>query len=278
VQLTAVNAHGCRDSVSRIVTPRDKPFSSFVAQPPAGCEPLQVRFINTSVGADPINQWAWSLGNGDSAFTKNVSATYPAGTYTVSLVATSVHGCRDTVVNPGMISSFPGPVAGFDYTPTQPSDFIPEVSFFDRSTDTDYWFWDFGDGVHATEPNPVHRYKPGHFIVTQVVMTANGCTDTLQRSLEYMYEYAYWFPNAFTPNGDGINDLFKGQGIGVRDFRLAVYNRFGHVVFETDNERKAWDGSYHNTPVPSGVYHYTADITDREQKSYQLQGRVTVVR
>ncbi len=91
---------------------------------------------------------------------------------------------------------------------------------------------------------------------------------------------AYPFPNAFTPNGDGHNDLFclAGDPLTVYDdFSLSVFNRWGERVFWTNYSSAGWNGMYKNVPAGQGVYVYTAQITDHG-KTTTLKGNVTLIR
>lgn len=66
-----------------------------------------------------------------------------------------------------------------------------------------------------------------------------------------------FIPNAFTPNGDGINDTFGVKGEGIKEFTLNIFNRWGELIFETHNPKQQWDGTYMNNPVEIGEYVYT---------------------
>ena len=91
---------------------------------------------------------------------------------------------------------------------------------------------------------------------------------------------AYPFPNAFTPNGDGTNDMFGFAGNPLTvfdDFSLSVFNRWGQRVFWTNNASDAWNGMFNNLPAAQGVYVYTAQITDHG-KTTNLKGNVTLLR
>jgi gliding motility-associated-like protein len=88
------------------------------------------------------------------------------------------------------------------------------------------------------------------------------------------------FPNSFTPNGDGLNDVFKAesQGCTFDRYQLRVYNRWGQQVFESNDIERAWDGFYMGKALPDGVYVYSAVGIDSWRKRHILNGNVTLMR
>lgn len=106
----------------------------------------------------------------------------------------------------------------------------------------------YSAGLFAQEvlENPVYRvtaYKQGNNLVTS---TSNYA--------EVIPPVSIYIPNAFTPNGDGINDTFGVKGEGIRNFRLYIYNRWGEKIFETNNPKHQWDGLYAGRPAEQGTY------------------------
>ena len=87
-----------------------------------------------------------------------------------------------------------------------------------------------------------------------------------------------FFPSAFSPNGDGNNDIYRALGSGVKQFRLAVYNRWGEKVFESNNFSDGWDGYYKGVQQPMEVYVYTATVTFLNNKTRDYKGSITLIR
>lgn len=85
-----------------------------------------------------------------------------------------------------------------------------------------------------------------------------------------------YIPNAFTPNGDGLNDQFGVKGEGIGDFRMLVYDRWGEVIFESDRPEKQWDGNYKGQPVQQGTYVYQVYTKGTDKRS--RTGSVTLIR
>ncbi len=112
-----------------------------------------------------------------------------------------------------------------------------------------------------------------------VLVTFNKCTagDTVHIT-ECPSEL--WFPTAFTPNGDGVNDLFRPKGISIGKFHLLIYNRWGQLLFETDDMERGWDGASKGILCPAGTYSFIATYegTDNPGKTKKLQGSFILVR
>jgi gliding motility-associated-like protein len=114
--------------------------------------------------------------------------------------------------------------------------------------------------------------------IYRVTAYRNGKANNVSISnhAEVIPPLSVFIPNAFTPNGDGINDTFGVKGEGIENFAIRIYNRWGEVVFESDNPKKQWDGTYQGKPVKDGtyVYQYSASGIGSGTKT----GSVTVVR
>ena len=154
------------------------------------------------------------------------------------------------------------------------------IPFLDRSFGANYWSWDFGaQGLTSTEQNPFFTFPgPGDHIVMLAIEDTLGCRDTTYRSITVQQEFNLYIPNAFSPDGDGINEVFMAQGTGLRDFRLRVFDRWGELLFETDDVLRPWDGNYKGVPAPTGVYVYQFRVKALIGETYERSGHVTLLR
>ncbi|MDZ7740685.1 MAG: gliding motility-associated C-terminal domain-containing protein [Bacteroidota bacterium] len=113
------------------------------------------------------------------------------------------------------------------------------------------------------------------------VTSFKGCTSTDTLQILWTGE-ALFLPNAFTPNGDGINDIFKpiARYDYVQDYHLLIYNRWGQMIFESNDLDKGWNGRLNDKPAMSGTYVYRIDYREPGQKgeSHTLTGTVVLVR
>ena len=180
------------------------------------------------------------------------------------------------------ITVLPSPTAGFSFAPDQPSNIDPTVTFTDESIDAIKWIWDFGGFGGSAEINPVFTFPDtGMHLVQQVVFHESGCTDTAFVVIDVIPEVRYFLPNAFTPNGDGRNDLFLGNGVmeGATNFNFSIWNRYGEKLFETTDFREGWNGRKNNTGEMStqGVYVVLVSFNGPRGEPFQLKGYATLI-
>jgi gliding motility-associated-like protein len=154
------------------------------------------------------------------------------------------------------------------------------IPFLDRSFGATSWSWDLGGpGLTSTEQNPFFTYpEPGDYLVMLAIEDPLGCRDTTFRSITVDQEFNLYIPNAFSPNGDGFNEVFLAQGTGIREFRLRIFDRWGELLFETDDILQAWDGSFKGGLATTGVYVYQIRVKALIGEAYDKTGHVTLMR
>jgi gliding motility-associated-like protein len=174
------NFGACTDSATKTITVLAKPTAAFTAPAPSSCNvPHTVAFTNTSSGAV---SYQWNFGDGGSSNLANPSHTYGAfGSYDVTLIATNAFGCSDTLVQTAFVNLQPTDVQ-INNLPSNgcaplTRSFAATVTSLDPVVS---YLWDFGDGNTATGANPTHTYTAaGSYTVSLIVVTANGCRDTV---------------------------------------------------------------------------------------------------
>ncbi|GAA4947740.1 hypothetical protein GCM10023314_21300 [Algibacter agarivorans] len=121
--------------------------------------------------------------------------------------------------------------------------------------------WDFGDGNFSAEENPTHTYiNEGSYIVTQTATYPFGCVYTKQITLIIEKGYSIIMPNAFTPNGDGMNAYFAPESIALSDITLNIYDTWGSLIYsEKGDNIKGWDGKINDAEAENGNYYYTLE-------------------
>ncbi|MDX1479792.1 MAG: PKD domain-containing protein, partial [Saprospiraceae bacterium] len=249
-----------------------------------GCAPAEIFFNNLSVPIDSTYNIVWDFGDGNQGFDISPTHRYEnEGLYTIRIEITSPIGCFTSAVFPDWIRVRPSPLAGFDYSPAQPSNFNPTVSFFDQSIDAVAWQWRFSDEAAAFVQNPTHTFQDTGFkLVEQVVFHPNGCTDTAWARIDIAPQVRYYLPNAFTPNNDSKNDGYRGTGVleGVQDFELTIWSRWGELVFETNDPAAAWNGRFRNTgeELPPGVYLAQVTFVGPRNIPFRLREFATLIR
>ncbi len=283
VMLVAISDMGCTDTITQQVTVHPLPVPNFLHTQAEGCGPLTVYFTDSSyVATGNIVAWSWNFGNGDVSTLQNPYTVYTAsGNYTVSLTVTTDKGCTETIVMPNLITIFPGPTANFTPDPFEASILNPVINFNNYSSGNAFNQWTFGDGTGSNTLNPIHTYQDtGHYLVTLFIQNTYGCVDSISQIVHIIPEFTVFVPNAFTPNGDGINDVFSLTGLGIIDITLNIFNRWGENIYTTDGYRKGWDGTVqkNDKQAQQDVYVYDAFILDVFGRTHHKYGTVTLVR
>lgn len=275
-----ISENGCSKSVTDTVHVYPQPFAHFGLSTETGCSFTPVHFIDSSHATTALTYF-WTFGNGTSSTLQNPVTTYSTpGTYHVSLVITSLNGCKDTSMLSSLVNVNTPPIAGFSLNPTITTIAHPDISMTDQSQYTTGCevFW--GDGTNSNNCDSLHHYTlPGTYAIMQVVKNAAGCYDTAFSNIIINAEYFFWIPNAFTPNGNNLNDIFKPKVIGVHDYSFLIFDRWGTKIFETSDSSQGWDGFYKNNLCSNDVYVYKIAFNDNVQNAFhQFIGIVTLVR
>jgi gliding motility-associated-like protein len=272
--------------VTHLIHPN--PVVQFSVDKPTDCAPHCVTFFDsTTAGNTAISTWEWDFGNGKSWQGKTPSKicyTTP-GTYTVKLKATSDKKCTSSETKVDMINTYKNPVAQFIADPNPASTLEPTVHFFDQSTnDVISWMWDFGDGQTSSpdKKNPSHIYVTEQGEIYQVkllVVNSNGCKDSTNVPVEVRSYFTFYIPNAFTPDGNGINDTFHGNGVGIAEYKIWIFDRWGNLVFEADDINKGWNGTLKSGELSlQDVFVWKVNIKDIFGKKHTYTGTAALVK
>ncbi len=282
--VSATDANGC-PSPLQTVTVNPLPVVNFVADTTNGCPLLCVNFLDKStIQSGGISTWEWTFSNGSTATSQSTKVCFGTGVYNAKLHVTSSAGCASTDSIQQMISVWSDPKAAFTTDPASHVTILnPVVSFYDKSTGgVTNWLWAFGDTTQTdTIQNPIHHYaNEGIYCGLLTVSTIHQCKDTVQHCIEVGPDFTFFVPNAFTPNGDGVNDFFTGKGIGIVDYKLLVFDRWGNMIFESQDINMGWDGRANGgtNMAQQDVYSYLIDITDVFNKKHSYLGHITLVR
>ncbi|MCB0795842.1 MAG: choice-of-anchor L domain-containing protein, partial [Flavobacteriales bacterium] len=170
------------------------------------------------------------------------------------------------------------PMASFTWTGSNTEANFP-IPFLDLSLGAQAWSWDFGvPGLTSAEQYPYPIFPdPGEFEVMLAIMDDIGCVDTTYRAIEIDPEFGLFVPNAFTPNGDGVNEVFRPTASGVLEYSLRIFDRWGEVLFFTEDLATGWDGTYQGLLVASGVYVYQIRMKGVSLQAFERMGHVSVL-
>lgn len=276
--VTATDDHGCvsePDEVTVTVSSLAEP--SFTSTEIRGCAPHCITFTAEPPG---LAGYAWDFGDGAEG--EGIGPTHcysTAGTFPVSLTVTDAAGCSASLTVPDHADILPAPVAAFTATPSTVTVDDPVVQFANGSVGGDSWSWHFGDPDSSTsaERSPAFAYHVvGCYTARLEVSNEAGCSDAASAVVCVEDPYTIFVPNSFTPDRDGINDVF-GITTSVRSpkaFDLTVFDRWGRPVFDSDDVHRSWDGG----DLPSGVYVWKVRITDPRGEGHEHLGHVVLLR
>jgi len=266
-----------------MVTISDVPSPVIVVEMADGCAPVEVTFSNAHEDA---GSYDWSFGNGQ---TSGEDAPPPvlyaeSGHYAVTLTVTSPAGCVGDTLLAGGIDVYTRPVAAFSHGPERLNSNAPEAFFQNGSTGANAYVWDFAGLGSSTELHPYFTFPDGVEGVYTVCLTAfvsDNCYDTTCAEVRVPLGAGLFVPNAFTPNGDGVNDVFIPFVNGVRqeEYRFMIFDRWGLEVFSTERMGAGWNGERSGLEAPMDVYVWK--ITGRERYGtghVDRMGHVTLVR
>jgi gliding motility-associated-like protein len=249
----------------------------------SGCDPLTVQFNESS--PDSGQTYVWNFGDGESAYIKNPLHIFDEpGIFDVSITVTDKWGCVVSDEIDDWITVFPNPVAQYIAEPPFATIIKPVITFTNYSTLASVVNWYFGDGDSSLVYNPVHTYPggvAGIYNVTLVVISANGCVDTVMGTIEIQDEFTFYAPTGFSPDNDGHNEMFfvTGSGIDETTFTIQIYDRWGEIIFESDEFNQGWDGTAKDHKlVPVGTYTWYAKFRDFQGILHVKSGPITVVR
>ena len=268
---------------SILVTWHDLPTALFGSDTTGGCYPIQVYFYNNT-DISQVASCEWDLGNGFySNNTDTVVTVYNnPGSYHVTLEVTNTEGCKNDTTYFNYVEIYDYPVAGFTSRPNPASILTPTVQFIDTSSqDVVLFDWTFYDSTNTMigndyAQNPTYNFSgliEQQYYIELYVENQNGCSDTVYGTQIVEGEYAFFLPNSFTPNGDGVNDEFYpvGDKVSVDNYSFKVFNRWGEMVFSTNEFGTGWDGKYQNNQVSTDAYVWKIDLVDAstgEEKSF----------
>ncbi len=285
VKLEVQNAYGCVNTLSKPVYVNAKPIANFITGPAKGCEKVCVDFTNlSSISQGSIVTAQWLFGDGSQpAYGNNPKHCFRSGIYHVTLKIASDSGCTAMYTAQNAVEVYPNPVASFEVEPYEVDELEPTVTVSGNASGADQIRYYINDGSIYLTNNFSHSFNNLDLqvpVIFQVVKNNYGCSDTTSRTLKIKKSFAIYIPNTFTPNEDGLNDGFMAKGYNIKEFSIRIYDRWGHVVFESNDINNAWDGRTKNSsePIKNDVYVWQANVVDINNKTHQLTGHVTLLK
>jgi len=281
--VTGTDINGCQNTSTLTVLVNPVPSLSISPQMASGCAPVCTSFSNTTSSSGNCN---WNFGDGSSGQNCNPNHCFTVqGSYNITLTLTDSNGCVNSAT--AGVTVYPVPFADFNVSPQPTTILEPTIQFYDASGGANIttWNWNFGDNSNtntSTLQSPGHVYgDTGSYAVQLLVISNQGCRDSVIKIVRIDDDFALYVPNAFSPNSDGVNDIFKAVGIGVKEFRLYIFDRWGNQVFYSEDIDKGWDGRFQSKGediVQEDVYVWKIECKTVKKDKRQLSGIVSLLK
>lgn len=264
-------------------------FTIYVAPPFYGLPPFTDTIIcegesilyenipkNENVSVSPLTGAQF---NSDST-----SITFSPPSTTTYTITVSVAGfCPKSNSKVVTIVHAPDPVADFYITPEVALLLDPTFTFVNTSTGASTYKWYSQNNLFSTYFNPQRTENAvGEYCYKLVATSLSGCVDSISHCAVIIKDERVFFPNAFTPNRDNLNDEFKPILLNidfnkVNDYSLMIADRFGNIVFSSNSPAVGWTGNYKGVACNLGTYYYVCKFTTPEGKVYNVKGDVTLL-
>jgi gliding motility-associated-like protein len=278
--VTVQDSLGCVAQDSITIHVNQLPVVSIVADANEGCAPFCTNLHAVSLTATTFN---WNLSNGAFYSGADVSPCFNLpGSYTIEMAAKDDAGCSAIVNWDGVIQVNASPQANFTVSDDDVSLDEPTIEFNNHSIGADDFTYYFGDSYQGSSnySNTTYTYRDsGNYEVMLVVENAFGCSDTAFHNIHIGGLTSFYIPTSFSPsNYDGLNDEFMPKSIGMSEtgFTMSIYDRWGHLVFESNSWSKGWDGFINGTPVQQDVYVCKVRYRELSGRINEAIGSVTV--
>jgi gliding motility-associated-like protein/uncharacterized repeat protein (TIGR01451 family) len=247
----------------------------------SGCPPILVHFDDNS--DNPALSYAWQFGDGSMSFDADPNHVFgELGIFDVSVVASSISECVSVISAdfPGVIETYSGPEAGFLVSPLSVDILDGEVTLSSLASPALTCTYQMADGGFISGHEGVHTFlESGVFQIVQTVVDAAGCSATSLGEVT-VNGTLFYAPTAFTPDYDGLNDVWLPQVTGVTEYVLQVFDRWGELVWSTNDPVVPWLGQFQNGGqfVPNGVYHWVVRLEDQSRLPQRYAGSVSMMR
>jgi gliding motility-associated-like protein len=287
-----IDLYGCKATKDVTVDVRPIPNINFTSDMNQICSATTVRFTATS--DQPIQSWTWNFGDPESGnanygYSQNITHTFfNTGSYTISLEVVSVDGCKNALSKPDFVVVHPNPIAAFYRTPDITTVDNATIKFFDQSLGHQKVLWNFDDPSSGNdnislEHNPTHTYAmEGEYWPTLYVENEWGCVDSVSNRVIVKNISEEYIPSAFSPNNDGVNDIFRPTGFNIdwTEYTMYIFDRWGNQIFETHSIEKGWDGRVNGEGeiVQQDVYVYKIILKDVHGVVHEFIGHVTLIK
>ena len=268
-----IDGNGCKADASITVDAYPLPFIAGVEIVTEKCHREDGEIHLTVHSASPTSlTYQWEGFNNTTASLTHIKS----GTYKVSIQDSL---CTiDTIISIGHVD---GPTADFELSSYNVAINNPFTVTDMSSGSVNTWNWNMGDGNTKTGKEVIHSYiESGNYKIYLEIVDENGCMDTASKMI-HIFKLEVYIPNMFTPNGDGLNDIWKPvlTEYAKEGYKLSIFDRWGQIVFFTTDPEAGWDGNINGNPAaPNSVFSYNLTVRDYMGLEYDFSGHVTLIR
>lgn len=274
VEVSYLNNNLCDQSFVDTININPKPNIVSDVTPIYGCSPLPVTLFSQFTQG---YSYFWDTGITTSVLNEFTTIFDEPNEYVINHIVSNGECDSDTTFN---VLVYQTPISNFVIDPNVIDELdLPTIDITNNSQFGSSYFWDFGSGFSSTmfEPN-ITEILPGEYNISLTVTNELGCEDISYGKLLIKPMFTFYVPNTITPNNDGVNDVFFGEGTGVKHYEMEIYNRWGEKIFRSENVKDTWNGGVTEWYVQNDVYLYVFKITDVLGRIHLIKGHVTVLR
>ncbi len=277
--LNVTDGNNCKNKTTADLIVDDLPYGSLIPSSKYNCVPFTSEFVFDS-HTKPTTYWTLE----NNSYTGNKFShlfTVPSEYLITGRLQDTNSNCINTVTI--LVNAYPVPKADFKFLPEKPVESLETVIFTNNSKGDfqNKWNWFFiaNNGFKSNNENASYFFQDaGLYPVAFIVQNKYGCSDTIVKTIKVESYFNIYIPNAFTPNGDELNDVFLPILRGTKFYTLSIFDRWGAKLFETNNTETGWDGSYKGEEAKQDVYVWKITVSSNSGEQKVLTGQVTLNR
>ena len=210
---------------------------------------------------------------------------FPTQSADFIVTGTNAFGCTGTAIS--KVTVYEAPIADFNILDLSLTTVSSGTGFSNTSSGAVSYSWDFGDGTGTSNAfEPYHEFpttESGSYEINLTVTSEEGCIAELTKYVYVLQDYTIYVPNAFTPDGSGVNEVFKPvmEGFDEFSYTLYIFNRWGEIVFESHNMELGWDGTYsqRDERAQDGVFTWKIEVGLKNSSDSKIFiGHVTLLK
>lgn len=278
-----VDQHGCTAVAHQNVIANPPPIVSFYADRQEACDSVTIHFVNSTTPIDFA--WTWNFSDGTISHDYSPPHFFGNGIWSVQLTAETPEGCVATLLQQDLIHVLPTPVASFT---SDPDITLMDYVLLSQATftfnNTSPWFatsvdWSFGHGDSAFVGQVTYTVPDsGWFCAKMNAYNDFGCHDDTTQCILVRQDPFLWIPSGFTPNGDGLNDIFLVTGLEIVSAEMSIFDRWGRLIFFSKDKSIGWNGKAMDEDAPEGAYVFKVNAVNKLGEKLTRAGTVTLVR